>query len=129
MNKSVEENQRLKRALAQRKQRDIEIKRKLTEAAATMQEALKTSEESTRMLQELLPGLDNLQVQLTAELARWNGALSSIIDEKDAGIFRGTFVLNQLHHMRESMQTVVPVLSFESLDRRMEASCERRMAS
>lgn len=70
MNKSVEENQRLKTALAQRKQRDIEIKRKLTEAAATMQEALKTSEESTRMLQELLPGLDNLQVQLTAELAR-----------------------------------------------------------
>jgi hypothetical protein len=35
-----------------------------------MQEALKQSEESTLMLQELLPSLDTLQTQLTVELGR-----------------------------------------------------------
>jgi len=67
---SVEENNRLKTAINQRQQRDIEIKRRLAETATAMQEALKNSEETTLMLQELVPGLDNLQVQLMSELSR-----------------------------------------------------------
>jgi hypothetical protein len=66
----VEENNRLKTAINQRQQRDIEIKRRLAETATAMQEALKNSEETTLMLQELVPGLDNLQVQLMSELSR-----------------------------------------------------------
>jgi len=67
---SVEENNRLKTAINQRQQRDVEVKRRLAETANAMQEALKNSEESTLMLQELVPGLDKLQIQLMAELSR-----------------------------------------------------------
>jgi hypothetical protein len=62
----VEENNRLKTAINQRQQRDIEIKRRLADTASAMQDALKNSEESTQMLQELMPGLDKLQAQLMA---------------------------------------------------------------
>ena len=67
---AAQENQRLKAALLQRQQRDAEIKRKLAETATAMQDALKNSEESTKLLQELVPGLDSLQMQLMVELGR-----------------------------------------------------------
>jgi len=35
-----------------------------------MQEAMKQSEETSEMLEELVPGLDTLQKQLMVELAR-----------------------------------------------------------
>ena len=66
----VQENQQLKAALLQRQQRGAEIKRKLADTVSVMQDALKNSEETTRLLQELVPGLDKLQMQLTAELGR-----------------------------------------------------------
>jgi len=66
----VQQNQQLKTVMAQRHQRDIEIKRRLTETSAAMQEAMKQSEETSEMLEELVPGLDTLQKQLMVELAR-----------------------------------------------------------
>ena len=67
---AVQENQRLKAALLQRQQRDADIKRKLAETATAMQDALKNSEESTKLLQELVPGIDSLHKQLMVELGR-----------------------------------------------------------
>jgi hypothetical protein len=66
----VQENQQLKAALLQRQQRGAEIKRKLADTVSVMQDALKNSEETTRLLHELVPGLDKLQMQLMAELGR-----------------------------------------------------------
>ena len=70
VNQGVQENQNLKAALAQRQLRDAEVKRRLGETVAAMQEALKTSEDSTALLAELVPGLDALQMQLLVELGR-----------------------------------------------------------
>ena len=69
-NQGMQENQKLKAALAQRQLRDADVKRRLGETVTAMQEALKTSEESTAMLAELVPGLDALQMQLLVELGR-----------------------------------------------------------
>ena len=60
----------MKAALLQRQQRDADIKRKLAETATAMQDALKNSEESTKLLQELVPGIDSLHKQLMVELGR-----------------------------------------------------------
>ena len=67
---SLEENRRLKNLLAQRQQRDSDMKRRLAETASALQEALRSSEESTKMLQEVVPGLDALQRQILVEIGR-----------------------------------------------------------
>ena len=67
---AAEENSRLKANLAQRKVRDDDVKRRLAEVEGALKEAQKSSEESTQLLQALVPGLDTLHRQLMVELGR-----------------------------------------------------------